>query len=181
MRGTKVICVAGAIVALAGCEQQQYVWMPPSGGSSVTFAQQSAQCRLFAEGNQPGYAVVGSQQFVTSYALGAAIGAAVRQQNDFNNCMEAAGWTQQPASSAGETAQAEAEQASAKRVEAVQRLAKAECPRELNAVRANPSQQTAAAFDACMAQHDPNYETYDQAQAECQANPRPFCMQSKGF
>jgi hypothetical protein len=39
-----------------------------------------------------GFVAAGSQQFVAGATLGAAIGDAVRQQNDFNSCMSASGW-----------------------------------------------------------------------------------------
>jgi hypothetical protein len=82
---------------LAGCVS--HTWAPPPGGTTVTFGQQSAQCRLFARGNAPAsgfIAAAGKPAFVGAtvgaFVLASAIGSAVHQQADFNDCMAAAGW-----------------------------------------------------------------------------------------
>jgi hypothetical protein len=51
-----------------------------------------------------GFYASGTQQFVASAALGAAIGDAFRSQDDFNDCMLASGWVTDDAKSQQSTA-----------------------------------------------------------------------------
>jgi S1-C subfamily serine protease len=66
--------------------------------SSMDFEPEAARCRLFARGVQPDFAfqASGSPKFVAASTGGAAIGyaidSAVRQNLNFNDCMEARGW-----------------------------------------------------------------------------------------
>ena len=93
---TIALAVAASLL-LAGCVS--HTWAPPPGGSSVTFEQQSAQCRLFARGITPSggfVAASGKPAFVGAFVggalIGSAIGNAVATQNNFNDCMSASGW-----------------------------------------------------------------------------------------
>jgi hypothetical protein len=93
----KKILALAAVLSLTACAS--YTWAPPPGGSSITFNQQAAQCRLFARGDAPtggGFYASGSPRFVGTamgaYALGSVIGSAIHQQADFNDCMSASGW-----------------------------------------------------------------------------------------
>jgi len=64
----------------------------------VEFEPDSAGCRLVARGMDPSvaFAATGSPRYVASAtasaAVGAAIGIAIRENQNFNDCMEARGW-----------------------------------------------------------------------------------------
>jgi Prokaryotic membrane lipoprotein lipid attachment site len=93
----RLILATVAVTMLSGCAPMTFA--PGPGMDASNFEPDSAQCRLFARGNTPGYMVVGSQQFVSNYAAGAAIGGAVRQRADYRDCMEAKGWILQSSAS----------------------------------------------------------------------------------
>jgi len=75
-----------------------HTFAPGPGMSADQFEPDSARCRIFAREDAPAFAfsAAGSQQFVESSMAGAAvghtIGAAVRENQDYNDCMEALGW-----------------------------------------------------------------------------------------
>jgi S1-C subfamily serine protease len=81
---------------LAGCVHHTFA--PGPGMSAFDFEPDAARCRLAARGATSGFAVeaAGSPRFVAAYTAGAligsAIGAAVQQNRDFNDCMQARGW-----------------------------------------------------------------------------------------
>ncbi len=83
-------------ILLGACVQHRFV--PGPGKSAMDFEPDSAKCRIFARGANPGhyFAAYGSTQFVATStagdALGGAIGDAMRQNANYNDCMEAAGW-----------------------------------------------------------------------------------------
>jgi membrane-associated protease RseP (regulator of RpoE activity) len=66
--------------------------------SAFNFEPDSARCRLIARGAQRGFAfeAAGSQQFVASATVGAAIGysfsSAIEKNQNYNDCMMARGW-----------------------------------------------------------------------------------------
>jgi hypothetical protein len=92
-----IAAIAAGTIMLTACVN--HTWAPPPAGSPLSYDQQAAQCRLFARGIMPSggfIAASGSPQFVGAtmggYALGAAIGGAIRINQNFNDCMLASGW-----------------------------------------------------------------------------------------
>lgn len=88
--------VLGIVLFLGGCVTHTIA--PGPGMSAINLEPNSAQCRLFARGAKTGFgfAASGSPKFVAAStagaALGYAIGSAVEQNANFNDCMEARGW-----------------------------------------------------------------------------------------
>jgi hypothetical protein len=89
------LCVAP--ILLSACVT--HTWAPPPGGSSISYDQQAAQCRMFARGNAPSggfVAASGRPAFVGAtvggYLLASAIAGAVAVNQNFNDCMFASGW-----------------------------------------------------------------------------------------
>lgn len=88
----------GTVLALSvsGCVSHTYA--PGPGMSAADFGPDSAKCRLFARGSQGDFAfgAYGSPQYVGSAmagaALGYAIGSAVDQSRNYDDCMQARGW-----------------------------------------------------------------------------------------
>lgn len=86
----------GLILALSGCVDHTFA--PGPGMSVVSFEPDAARCRLMARGMRSGFgfAAAGSQNFVAASVggavLGYAIGSAVEQNANYNDCMEARGW-----------------------------------------------------------------------------------------
>ncbi len=83
------------MISLGACANHTFA--PGPGMNVQDLGPNKAQCRLFARGSDPGYSfsAYGSPRFVAASmggaALGAAIGSAVRQNSNFNDCMEARG------------------------------------------------------------------------------------------
>jgi len=89
MNSRKSAALLSCLLFLGGCST--YTWAPgPS--AQGTYEQASGKCRLLASTDQTSFYAQGSTSYVAGAALGAAVGQAVRQQNDFNNCMLASGW-----------------------------------------------------------------------------------------
>jgi hypothetical protein len=88
------ISVAAAL--LGGCVTHTFA--PGPGMSALDFEPDSAQCRLFARGARTGFAfgAAGSPKFVGAAmggaAVGYAIGSAIEQNQNFNDCLQARGW-----------------------------------------------------------------------------------------
>ena len=88
--------VLGMTLLACGCVQHTFV--PGPGMSAASLKSDSAQCRLFARGMKTGFAfqASGSPKFVAAStggaAIGYAIGSAIEQNSNFNDCMEARGW-----------------------------------------------------------------------------------------
>jgi hypothetical protein len=86
-----VLLAGAAALALAGCAQTQWVGPP---GSNYT--EQSAQCRLYARhGNASSFYVSGNPRFVAGMTFANALADSAGQAQDFDDCMNAAGWTEQ--------------------------------------------------------------------------------------
>jgi hypothetical protein len=97
MNRIRLAALCAVPLLLAGCVT--HTWAPPPGGSSMTYDQQAANCRLMARGITPSggfVAASGRPAFVGAFVGGAllasAIGTAVRTQENFNDCMFASGW-----------------------------------------------------------------------------------------
>jgi hypothetical protein len=81
---------------LGGCASHTFV--PGPGMSAIDFEPDAARCRLFARSADPSYSfgASGSPKFVAAsmgaQVLGATIATAVRENQNFNDCMEARGW-----------------------------------------------------------------------------------------
>lgn len=94
------VAAAGALalaLTLSACAE---AWAPPPGDNGSDLSVQAAQCRLFARGSAPSggfIAASGSPRFVGTtlgaYALGSAIGAAIAIHQNYDDCMQARGWT----------------------------------------------------------------------------------------
>lgn len=80
------LCLGGTLTA---CVQHQWAYGPTA---TMPFEQASGRCKLVAMGAEEGYAAIGRPAFVAGAALGNAIGNAVRINEAFNACMEAAGF-----------------------------------------------------------------------------------------
>jgi hypothetical protein len=91
VRGTIRQLTLGLTAILAGCATHQ--WVPGPGAQNLDFQQVQAQCSLLAENRGGSFEASGSPRFVAGATLGYALGDAVRQQDDFNTCMLASGWT----------------------------------------------------------------------------------------
>lgn len=92
----RAILLVVALIPLNACVHHTFV--PGPGMSILDFEPDSARCRLFARGANPGfdYSATGSQQFVAAsmagMVIGGAIDSAVRENENYNDCMEARGW-----------------------------------------------------------------------------------------
>ena len=84
-----VVTLALSVFSLIGCATHTWVAGPDARG---TFGEADGRCKLLANNTGGGFYAQGSQQFVAGAALGAAIGQAVKAQNNYNACMEASGW-----------------------------------------------------------------------------------------
>lgn len=78
-----------ACILLTGCAQHTWAPGPTAQG---TFEQAKAQCSLMARHSGGSYYAQGTPAFVGGAMAGAAIGEAIRTQEDFNDCMSAGGW-----------------------------------------------------------------------------------------
>jgi hypothetical protein len=84
------------LLLLGGCVTHTFA--PGPGMSGADFEPESARCRLFARGADPGFAfgAFGSPSFVAATmvggAIGGVIGSAVRENRNYNDCMQARGW-----------------------------------------------------------------------------------------
>jgi hypothetical protein len=87
--GIRAPCLIAVVLMLAGCATHTWVPGPDVRG---TFGEADGRCKLLANNTGGGFYAQGSQQFVAGAALGAAIGQAVKAQNNYNACMEANGW-----------------------------------------------------------------------------------------
>ena len=94
MRRARLIAVLLAAVPLAGCMHTR--WAPPPGGSMLTPAQVMAECRLFAKSGTRAFGAAGNYQFVAAASFGYALGQAVQEADNYNDCMIARGWTRLP-------------------------------------------------------------------------------------
>jgi hypothetical protein len=74
---------------LAGCAGN--LWAPGPNAQG-TFEEASASCRIAASGDTTTVYAEGTPGYVAGAVAGAAIGDAIRQAGDFNNCMLARGW-----------------------------------------------------------------------------------------
>jgi hypothetical protein len=79
-----------AVITLGGCAVHNFA--PGPGMSAYDFEPQAAECRLFARSGGHAVAAFGRPAYVAGALIGSAIGQAVRQQNDYNDCMQARGW-----------------------------------------------------------------------------------------
>lgn len=89
--------VALLVLPVAACAQHDYA--PGPGMAVANIGPDMARCRLFARGNAPGmggFEASGSPRFVAtataSVLVAQAIGGAIRQSVDFDDCMQARGW-----------------------------------------------------------------------------------------
>jgi hypothetical protein len=64
----------------------------PNAATNITFDKQKAQCSIMARHGGTGFAATGNASFVAGAAAGHAIGDGVRANQDFNDCMVAAGY-----------------------------------------------------------------------------------------
>jgi S1-C subfamily serine protease len=95
----RLLNAALLIGALAGlCACANHTFAPGPGMSAGDFGPDAARCRLFARGSDPSFSfdASGSPKFVAGAMAGAvvagAIATAVRENANFNDCMEARGW-----------------------------------------------------------------------------------------
>jgi S1-C subfamily serine protease len=85
-----------ATLVLSGCVHHTFA--PGPGMSALDFEPDQAKCRIFARHATSDYEVsaYGSPKFVAAYtasaALAGAIGSAIEQNQNFNDCMQARGW-----------------------------------------------------------------------------------------
>ncbi len=85
-----MLCLLGACA--------NHIFAPGPGKSASNYEPDSAKCRLFARGANPGFnfEASGSPRFVAASSVGAAIGygiaSAIRTNENYNDCMEANGW-----------------------------------------------------------------------------------------
>lgn len=86
----RILIVAATCMFLAGCAK--YDWIPGPNAVNRDFGMQNAQCSLMARHGGGGFVAAGSPNFVAGAAVGAAVGNAVRTQQDYNDCMAATGW-----------------------------------------------------------------------------------------
>src|SRR6185437_6430569 len=104
-------------LVIAGCASHTWAPGPDAKGS---YDEASAQCSLMARHSGGGFYASGRPGFVIGAALGAAVGDAIRAQNDFNDCMKASGWvTADPDKASIERAQAANAQVAAIRSELI--------------------------------------------------------------
>jgi len=64
----------------------------PGPNATGTFEEASASCRIVASGDRTSVYARGSPGYVAGAVAGAAIGDAVRQVDDYNNCLLSRGW-----------------------------------------------------------------------------------------
>ena len=83
------LTVGASLLLLAGCATHSWAPGPAARG---TLEQAQGQCRLMARHSGGGFYASGTQQFVAGAMLGAAVGDAIRANDDFNDCMMASGW-----------------------------------------------------------------------------------------
>ena len=85
-------CIAVMLVlALAGCANHRWA-AGPNVNPTLTFEQQEAQCRYMARHGGTAMVAAGSPAFVAGAGLGHGIGNGIRAGQDFNDCMQAAGY-----------------------------------------------------------------------------------------
>jgi outer membrane lipoprotein SlyB len=78
-------------LALTGCANHNWV-AGPNINPSLTFEQQEARCRYMARHGGTAFAAAGDPNLVAGAALGHGIKDRVRQADDFDDCMVAAGY-----------------------------------------------------------------------------------------
>jgi S1-C subfamily serine protease len=95
----RLLNAALLIGALAGlCACANHTFAPGPGMSAGDYGPDAARCRLFTRGSDPSFSfdASGSPKFVAGAMAGAvvagAIATAVRENANFNDCMEARGW-----------------------------------------------------------------------------------------
>jgi hypothetical protein len=92
MRATMLL----VLLPITACAHYDYA--PGPGMSAMNLGPDMARCRIFARGAEPGFGfgVSGPPRFVAAAAAGAvvghAIGSAIRQNENYNDCMQARGW-----------------------------------------------------------------------------------------
>lgn len=85
-----------SLIILAACVHHTFA--PGPGMSAMDFEPDSARCRIFARNDNPGFefGASGSPRFVATSMAAAAIagvvGTAIRENGNYNDCMEAHGW-----------------------------------------------------------------------------------------
>ena len=79
----------GVALALGACAHT--AWAPGPYVNVADFEPAKARCSLFARHSAPGFAAYGPPKYVAGAAIGYAIGNAVRQNEDFDDCMVASG------------------------------------------------------------------------------------------
>jgi hypothetical protein len=83
-------------LGIAGCTNLNFV--PGPGMLAIDLSPDTARCHMYARGATPGFefGAYGSAKFVAASTAGAvighAIGSAIQQNQDFNDCMQARGW-----------------------------------------------------------------------------------------
>jgi hypothetical protein len=86
----------GLLCLLGACAN--HTWAPGPGKTASEYGPDSAKCRIFARGANPGfsYEASGSPKFVAGSTAGAAIAygiaTAINTNENFNDCMETNGW-----------------------------------------------------------------------------------------
>ena len=95
MKKISGICLLASF--LSGCMTTGQYYAKP-GMTPVSLSQDSARCRLFARGasTSPFYAE-GDGRFVAAAAIGHGIGTAIKQDKNFEECMEINGYMKQVA------------------------------------------------------------------------------------
>jgi hypothetical protein len=82
-----------ALVVGIALARASHNWAPgPNVTPGLTFDQQKARCSLMARHGGTPFVAVGDPNFVAGAAVGHGISEGVRTQQDFNDCMLAAGW-----------------------------------------------------------------------------------------
>jgi len=77
------------VVGLSSCAR--YSWAPGPDARG-TYEEAAGRCQLMASADRTAVYAQGTPSYVAGAAVGVAVGDAVRQQRDFNNCMMASGW-----------------------------------------------------------------------------------------
>lgn len=92
----RVALVVSSLIGLAACTHPTFV--PGPGMSALELGPDMARCRLLAKGLTPNhyFEAHGSERFVVASTVGVslinAIGDAIQQNENYNDCMQARGW-----------------------------------------------------------------------------------------
>jgi hypothetical protein len=89
MRLLRAALVLALSACVAGCASHTWVAGPNARG---TFNESQGRCMLLANNTGGGFYAQGTPSFVAGATAGAAIGNAIKAQNNFNACMLANGW-----------------------------------------------------------------------------------------